>query len=361
MTTHSAALGERLEGMLQAHGVPGCSLAFQLDGEVQSLSYGYADVLRTRPVRDETVFHLYSGTKLYTATALMILVEGRQVYLGQSAQELLPELQLRFPISLRELASHQSGLRDTLRAFLAVHLPGERPPTTGEALARYRTTTGVPPGRKAVYRNINYAILGEVIARTAGVSFEDYVAQAILTPLKTRATFSYDDVPRSAVAQGTIGRWSPFRALLRLLMPDLKERIEANRQGSLVGLTEFTLDSAPIGGLLGCARDFLPLAVEMLDQEDGLLTASSKRSMLTVHASGQCGIASRLGVGIGWKLGEQGGVRFWNHEGGGPGFTSETRVYPAEKLAVVILMNATHRPRLSWLAHEMCELIRRGT
>jgi CubicO group peptidase (beta-lactamase class C family) len=97
---------------------------------------------------------------------------------------------------------------------------------------------------------------------------------------------------------------------------------------------------------------------EMLSDDDGLLRASSKREMLTLQASGAAGIMSRDGVGLAWKLGTAGGVRFWNHEGGGPGFCSETRIYPSAGLGVVVLMNLSQSKRLSTVCHQLCETIR---
>lgn len=77
-----------------------------------------------------------------------------------------------------------------------------------------------------------------------------------------------------------------------------------------------------------------------------------------ILGEGRAGIASRVGVGIGWKRGDRDGTPFWNHEGGGPGFTSETRVYPDQRVAVVVLMNATQSAKLSWVADALCEVVR---
>jgi hypothetical protein len=82
--------------------------------------------------------------------------------------------------------------------------------------------------------------------------------------------------------------------------------------------------------------------------------------MQALEAPGAAGIVSRVGVGLGWKLGEADGVAFLNHEGGGPGFTSETRLYPTHGLGIVVCLNRWIMPtRTHVVAHRICEAARR--
>lgn len=357
----ASALALGVARQVAAAGVPGCAMALWHQGRTARAAFGFADLRQRTPMRAESVLHLFSGTKLYTAAALMKLVEAGTLRLDAPVSEYLPSLALRHPVTLRQLASHASGLPDTLRALAAVHLAGDPAPTAAEALARYAVARGGQPGVTVAYRNVNYAILGAVISTVTGVPFDAFVAREILSPLGSQATFEYTADQLSHAAVGYIPRFSPMRLLLPVLLPAVASRIEDGRDGRLVRLRPFSLDTAAIGGLIGRAEDFLPLAVECLTAGDGLLTAGSKREMLTPHARGAAGITSTVGVGIGWKLGEVEGTRFWNHEGGGAGFTSETRIYPDAGLGIVLLMNATQTPALSTAAHRICEAIRQAT
>lgn len=310
---------------------------------------------------DATVFHLFSGTKLYTAAAVMLLRDRGLLELDRPVADYLPQLELRHAISVRQLLSHSSGLPDTLKAFLAVHFDGVPLPSSRAALARYRTDQGKEPGRKAAYRNVNYAILGELITRLSGVPYVDFVEYELLSALQSGAKFEYTDDMRQHAAVGYMPRFSLMRWLLRFMMPDVSRRLERARVGSLVPLNEYALDTAAIGGLLGGAEDFLAMASELLTSGDGVLSANSKREMLTLQSEGAAGIASKVGVGLGWKCGRRHGVEFWNHEGGGAGYTSETRIYLEDSVGVVILMNATQTKGLSLLADEICEVLRRSS
>ncbi len=344
---------------LERAGVPGAALAVvDRAGTVATAAYGLADVAAGEAVTAETVFHLYSATKLYTAAAVVLLAEQGRLGLDDPVTDHLDGLGLDHPVTIRHLLTHTSGLPDTLKAFVAIHFPEDPAPSTAEALGPYRLTKGKAPGGEVAYRNVNFALLGEVISVVSGQSYETFVTSALLAPLGSGARFSYDDDQRARAATGHLGRWDPMRAALPLLLRGTRGRLAQRPVGGVVGLNEFDLDSAAIGGLVGAVGDFVPFLQEFLRQDDGVLPRAARDKMLTVQGEGAAGIASTVGTGLGWKAGEVDGVRFWNHEGGGPGFATETRLYPDAGLGIVLLMNRTHKPALSRLAHDAAEAIR---
>jgi D-alanyl-D-alanine carboxypeptidase len=303
-----------------------------------------------------TAFHLYSATKLFTASALMLLCERGQVDLDADVRPLLPEARFDKAITARQLASHSSGLSDTVRAFVAIHFPGETRPSTNEALRRYRLAGGKLPGRGAQYRNVNYAVLGELIARSAGTTYEDFVRKSLLEPWGSHATFEAELA--NDLATGYVRRLGLTRLLCRPLLGKRPVDVFGERAGALWSLRPFDLDTAAIGGLVGCAADFAPLVAEFVSERDGVLRADTRRSMLQQVSAGAAGIASTNGVGIGWKHGHSNGSQFWNHEGGGPGFCTELRIYPQRQVGFVILMNRSQTRALSWTCHDLCEQLR---
>lgn len=342
----------RIERALGAARVPGAVVARVTSAGVDAIAaFGDADVARRRPVADDTAFHLYSGTKLFTAAAVMHLVERGALSLDGDAREHIPGLPRS--ITARQLLSHTSGLPRTLRGFLAVHFPDEPRPTTAEALARYKLAGGGPPGEVA-YRNVNYAVLGELIARVSGRAYEELVIDALLEPWGSKAVFASADA--GDLATGYVLRFDPMRWIGRLV--GVRPEVFAARTGGHVALRPFDLDTAAIGGLIGAAADFAPLVVEFLGDRDGVLAAETRRTMLEPVARGAAGVASTVGVGLGWKIGDAGGVRFCNHEGGGPGFCTELRIYPELDLGFVVLANLSQTRRLSLVIHELCESLR---
>ncbi len=340
--------------------MPGAVVARVSAAGVESVdAFGCADLVEQRAAAADTAYHLYSGTKLFTASTVMRLAERGDLDIDADVRGACPDLPLATPVTPRQLMSHSSGLKDTLRGFFAIHFPGEHRPSTGEALQRYALDRGGPPGRAAAYRNVNYALLGELVARIAGRPYEDVVRTELLEPWGSRASFASAEVPN--LATGYVRRFDAMRVLGRILIGARGAAVFGDPVNGYVSLRPFDLDTAAAGGLLGTVADFAPLVVEFLGDGDGVLRADTRRAMLTRVAEGAAGVTSTLGVGLGWKLGEVDGVRFWNHEGGGPGFCSETRIYPAQSIGFVMLANLSQSRRLSRVLHAVSEVYRRDT
>ena len=354
-----------IESLLRKAGVPGCSLAVVgQDGVTWSHSFGYADLLNGGRAERSTIYHLFSGTKLFTATAALQLVERGELDLDAGAKTHLPDLPQLGDTPLRALLSHTSGLRDTLRGFLAVYFPGEAPLSTREALAAYRLRASGARERKVQYRNVNYAVLGEIVSRKSGLDYRDYIRHRILAPLGSDAEFEVSKFHSARLATGYLNRWDPTRVLLRLLLPAASKRLYRGWvKNGLVALNDYNLSTAAIGGLIGSVDSFAPFLQSQLNHGFPLLREETTKWMQTLVARGRAGVESTTGVGLGWKVGDTNGRRFLNHEGSGAGFRSELRLYPDEGLGMVVLMNKSSLSRTMRVAHETCELIRknRGT
>lgn len=357
MTPFPPELRETIEARLRDARVPGAVIGrVSGKGLEQAEAFGLADITTQRAVDPEDVFHLYSGTKLFTGCAIMHLVEAGHLELDADVRELMPDHAFRHGITVEQLASHGSGLPETLRGFLAVHFPGEPRPSTADALARYRLDRGKTAGAEAAYRNVNYAVLGELVARVSGTSYEAAVREALLRPWGSRADFSATAERPSAT--GYTRRFGLMRLLARPVLGAHGAQAFGEPIGAHVALRPFDLDTAAAGGLVGSVADFAPMVAEFLSARDGVLRAETRQRMLQPITTGAAGVASTVGVGIGWKLGEVSGVRFWNHEGGGPGFCSELRIYPELGEGFVMLLNLSQSRRLSLLCHSLCEALR---
>jgi CubicO group peptidase (beta-lactamase class C family) len=247
---------------------------------------------------------------------------------------------------------------------MAVWFPGDDPPTASEALAAYAQRPRRAPGRTVRYRNVNYAILGEVVSRVSGLPYRDYVRERVLMPLASDAAFEVSAFDAPRLATGYLRRRDPTRVLLWLLFPKLSRRFYSGIvKGGWIALNDYNLSTASIGGLVGSVDSFVPFLRSQLNGGVPLLSEKTTRLMQTLATRGKAGIESREGVGLGWKIGVAGGRPFLNHEGCGAGFTSELRLYPGEALGMVVLMNMSSISRTMRVAHKVCELIResRGT
>ena len=143
----SADVQRYIEEQLLLGGVVGCAIGVTSPAvPARVFSFGMADLDGKHRVETDTRFHLFSGTKLYTAAAVMLLVEREQLDLDAPVLDYLPDLPVSQTLTARHLASHTSGLSDSMNGFLAVHLPGEDPPSATDALEAYRLGRSKPPG-----------------------------------------------------------------------------------------------------------------------------------------------------------------------------------------------------------------------
>lgn len=332
---------------LTAREVPGISAAVVGPGGLELLSSaGVADISGDRPATPETIYLWFSMTKIVTATAVMQLVERDALSLDDPVDRFVaefPKPRSDWPtVEVRHLLSHSSGLANPMPVRW-VHLAGEAgrdPHDFALELLSKHGRLRFPAGSKAVYSNLGYIVLGEVIAAASGQRYEDYVRTRIIEPLSMTSTgFRYSDLPKEDVATGYQRRLHPMTPLFRVLLP--RGIIGAN-EGRFTGFNHFHVDGPAYGGLVGSARD----AARFIDvhlnagEHDGvrLLSPESVEAMQTMQASGR-----KLDVGFGWfrrRRDRQAGD-FWEHLGGGGGFWSMMRIYPARRVGIVTMGNAT--------------------
>ncbi len=310
------------------------------DGRALVRSAGRARLSPAAPATPETLWPWFSVTKLFTATAVLQLVDEGKIALDEPVTRYLPSFVPRGgrPPTVRELVSHTSGLANPIPVTW-IHLADEAGPGLDELTVRLLAAHGdleFEPGSSFKYSNLGYLVLGQLIERVSGERYQDYVSDHVLAPLgMSRSSFSVSP----AVATGYSARWSVM-GLAAWWMLD--QRYFGDTQGRLTALRPFAVDGAPYGGLVGPAPELVRLGLAMLagGRLDGqtLLSPASAAAALT-PARTTSGAA--LPIGLGWHLGELDGEPYARHIGGGGGFRSELRVYPRLGYVVAVIGNET--------------------
>ncbi len=168
---------------------PGASLAVTHDGSlIASQGFGrftYDD--DAPPVQPDTVFDLASVTKAVATTAVaMLLHERGQLPLDAPLARFLPEFVSLAPkhqqaaregVTIRMLLAHSSGLPAYEKLFSFAE---SREDLIRAALTARLVTT---PGNRADYSDIGFILLGEVLAKQAGLELDEFARQEIFTPL----------------------------------------------------------------------------------------------------------------------------------------------------------------------------------
>jgi len=203
-----AFLDALLPAQLQNRDIAGAVVAVVKDGQVLlAKGYGYADYNAKKPVvADQTLFRPGSIAKVFTATAVMQLVEQGKLDLDRDVNEYLdfaipktyPE-----PVTLRRILTHTAGFEETLKNLF---VPGAREmrPIRDYLIAAIPQRI-FPPGTVPSYSNYGLTLAGYIVERTSGEPFEKYVAAHILDPLHmTRSSFAQPLPPtlESLMSQG---------------------------------------------------------------------------------------------------------------------------------------------------------------
>jgi CubicO group peptidase (beta-lactamase class C family) len=192
--------------------IPGLSLAVVRGGNViKAAGYGYANLELDSPATAQTAYEIGSITKQFTAQAIMLLVQDGKLHLDDTLGQLLDDLPAAWrPLTLRQLLTHTSGLKDWEAENL---LSFRREYTASEFFALMSSfPLDFTPGERWSYTNTAYPLLGMVIARVSGKSFDEFVTARIFTPLGMTSTrFSHPLEIVAHRASGYVGEAGRLR------------------------------------------------------------------------------------------------------------------------------------------------------
>lgn len=204
--------------------VAGAVVVVVKDGStVLQKGYGYADVAARKPVDPETtLFRPGSISKLTTWTAVMQLVEQGKLDLDADVNGYLDfEIPARDgkPVTLRNILTHTAGFEERIKDLI---VPEGRPfAPLEEYLKEWVPTRIFAPGKTPAYSNYATALAGYIVARTSGLSFDDYVEQHILTPLGMKHSTFRQPLPEhlrefmaNGYARASDGKAKPFEVVV---------------------------------------------------------------------------------------------------------------------------------------------------
>lgn len=348
-----------LEMLVKKGTPPGLTLAVMRGNEtVYTRGFGYADGPNRVPAEVGTVYRWWSVTKIVTAIAIMQLSEQGLLDIDAPVSEILPYFEMRYrnegdlPVTVRHLLNHSSGMPDNVPEVMGwMHLVGEeRPDQTTllqHVLPNY-TKLKFSPGHHSVYTNVGYMVLGAIVERVSGLTYEEYVKERILQPLDMSQT-SFLFTPEM-IAHAAAGS-HPLVNIQTVLLPVIYGRrlsgfVRQTWRGRL-WFNRFYPNSDPPTGLIGPAGEMARLGAIFLNggewQGNRILSHESVRVMMEdswvpVKGFGQTDAPLQ---GLGWEVRSHDHDYILMHGGGGPGFGCAIHLYPDRKLVLVVMANDT--------------------
>jgi CubicO group peptidase (beta-lactamase class C family) len=262
-------------------------------------AYGMADLEWSVPNSPTTRFNIASMTKQFTAAAILLLEDRGKLKTSDLVKKYLPDAPASWDnITIYHLLTHTSGISDDA----AKYQPG--PP---DLLLFNDKPLGFQPGERWAYTNLGYIVLGYLLERIVGQSYEGFVQENLFKPLgmNDSGMFSYVTViPRRAS-----GYWPGRNGIENAERHDFRMGFSS---GSLYSTTE-----------------------DLLRWEEGLfggklLSATSLHKMITPFKGDYaCGLYVR----------RVNGHLMIEHDGNNIGFNSDMAYYPEESIAVIVLAN----------------------
>jgi D-alanyl-D-alanine carboxypeptidase len=288
------------------------------DGQVLfSHAYGLADRRRDIPNTLRTRFRIGSMNKMFTAVAILQLVEAGRVELEAPVGEYLPHYPNRdvaTKVTIDHLLTHTGGTGDIFGPEYDVHRRHLR--TLSDYVKLYgERGLEFEPGSRWAYSNYGFILLGVVIEKVTGQSYYDYVEEHIYRPAGMTATGSVPE--REAVPNLSVGYTKP------------------------PGATEWmpNTDTLPYrgtsaGGGYSTVEDLARFAKALQSHE--LLDPGYTKLLITGKVESVPGERYAYGFEDRRDAAGNGSV---GHGGGAPGMNGDLRIYPKSGYVVVVLAN----------------------
>ncbi len=193
----SGPVSAQVDGLMSQfeNGPGGVVMVIQGGEIIHQNGYGLADVDQEIYITPETIFHLGSVGKQFTAMGVLILVEQGQIDLDDPISDYIPELDwMDSGVTVRRLLHHTSGVMghdDSDEIYDALFEASDTPGNEDviRALSQSQEMLSAP-GAEFYYSNTGYDLLGSLIERVSGQSYARFMDANVFAPLGMKNTFA---------------------------------------------------------------------------------------------------------------------------------------------------------------------------
>lgn len=314
-TDLATQLAAQLEAFEASDRFAGAVLILKGDKTVFAGAYGLADRDGKRPNTMESKFRIGSMGKMFTATAMLQLVQAGKVALSDPVGKYLPDYpnkDVAAKVTIQQLLTHTGGTGDIFTPEFEAHAKALK--TLKDYVALFgNNAPRFEPGSRFEYSNYGYILLGRIIEAASGEDYYGYLQRHVFDPAGMRSTgFWLESQPVAGRVVGYDPGPTGFTAT---------PGVPTDRASPAGGATSTTGDMARFAQAL--------LGHKLLDAAHTDLLTTGK-----VHAGPEIQYAFGFGdVARGTPS------HHFGHNGGAPGQNGDLEIYPQAGYIVVILSN----------------------
>jgi CubicO group peptidase (beta-lactamase class C family) len=279
-------------------------------------AYGLADVENKVALTPADVLRIGSVTKSFTAMAILLLEDEGKLSVDDDIKRFLPDYPAAAKkITIAHLLAHTSGVAiytDLPRGRNAAALK-----TTDEVINLIKNAPAInAPGEQYFYNNSGYYLLGAIIEKASGLSYAEFLAKRIFTPLAMHNTAVEGHERGAKRVRGYRSEASQFS-----LAPDINPVM-----------------TYAAGAIVSSADDLLRWHIAI--QQQKLLKPATWKRTFTPQLLNS---GKPVEYGYGWVLRQLRGQAMQEHSGVVAGFQAMQIMLPQDNLSVIFLTNQQTR------------------
>ena len=295
---------------------PGCAVSIIRDGKVIfEKGYGMANLEYDIPIGTRTVFDLASVSKQFTGYAISTLIQEGKISPEDEIHRYLPELpQLGYPITVRNLIHHTSGLRDWPETLHAAGWRFDDAFAFSDILhmVKEQRELDFAPGSQFSYSNTGYNMLAEIVRKVSNQSLRQWEEEHIFKPLGMNSTEVMEDYGK-IVRQRAVSYY-PDGNNFRTVVGALVAYGSSSTFSSIEDLNKWVIF------FTGALRSNDPVVTRMLEGD-------------------VLGNNGKVGYGYGLQVRKYKGVNTISHDGSWQGYRTLILHFPDDGLSLVLLSN----------------------
>ncbi len=323
------------------------------DQIVYESSFGFNDDSQQQETSLESVYHVFSLTKILAATVAMQLINEGVISLDDPVQKYLPRFRAKYEgkevtVTILNLLNHSSGISDQ---------SSEVRPLTDDNYYAYTKANHIEtvsyvdlpylPGSEAKYSSAEYIILSRIIEKATGEDFGELVTERVIEPAKMeRSGFTYTAEMAKDQVYGTMKMFSIVGIAMRMFMDKTNKD---HWEGTTMWLKQFDIGWLAAGGLVAPIHD---MALFLSAYNNHLLMDEKTKKIFletpTVKVDSFLSSQDDVRFGIGWYHITDKGEFYYQHQGLGPGYRTIIRIYPKYDISFVILTSQTETDVDAW-------------